>query len=54
MCRKGNCWDNAVMERFFRGPKTEILNHKSYENYYEVVQNLEIYIYFYNYKKYDL
>ena len=26
MSRRGNCWDNAVMERFFRGLKTERLN----------------------------
>ncbi len=23
MSRRGNCWDNATMERFFRGLKTE-------------------------------
>jgi len=23
MSRRGNCWDNAVMERFFRSLKTE-------------------------------
>jgi transposase InsO family protein len=23
MSRKGNCWDNAVMERFFLSLKTE-------------------------------
>ncbi|CAC5844924.1 Mobile element protein [uncultured Gammaproteobacteria bacterium] len=27
MSRRGNCWDNAVMERFFRSLKTERLNH---------------------------
>lgn len=26
MSRKGNCWDNAPMERFFRSLKTEALN----------------------------
>jgi len=29
MSRKGNCWDNAVMERFFRSLKTERLNYQS-------------------------
>ena len=51
MSRKGNCWDNAVMERFFRSLKGERLNHQSFANHYEVVQNVESYIYFYNYKR---
>ena len=51
MSRKGNCWDNAVMERFFRSLKTERLNYQSFANHYEVVQNEESYIYFYNYKR---
>jgi transposase InsO family protein len=49
--RKGNCWDNAAMERFFKSLKTERLNHQSFANHYEVVQNVESYIYFYNYKR---
>jgi transposase InsO family protein len=40
MSRKGNCWDNAVMERFFRSLKTERLNYQSFANHYEVVQNV--------------
>ena len=51
MSRKGNCWDNAVMERFFRSLKAERLNHQSFSNHFEVVQNVESYIYFYNYKR---
>ena len=51
MSRKGNCWDNAVMERFFRSLKAERLNHQSFANHFEVVQNVESYIYFYNYKR---
>ena len=51
MSCKDNCWDNAVMERFFRNLKTERLNYQSFENHYEVVQNVESYIYFYNYKR---
>jgi transposase InsO family protein len=35
MSRKGNCWDNAVMERFFRSLKTERLNYQSFANHYE-------------------
>jgi len=39
------------MERFFRILKTERLNYQNFANYYEVVQNVESYIYFYNYKR---
>ena len=30
MSRKGNCWDNAVMERFFGSLKSELTDHKVY------------------------
>lgn len=30
MSRKGNCWDNAVMESFFHTLKTELVNHRRY------------------------
>jgi putative transposase len=30
MSRKGNCWDNAVMERFFGSLKAELTDHKHY------------------------
>ena len=30
MSRKGNCWDNAVVERFFRSLKTERTNNRIY------------------------
>jgi transposase InsO family protein len=51
MSRRGNCWDNAVMERFFRSLKSEKLNYQSFANHNEVVQNVESYIYFYNFKR---
>ena len=31
MSRKGDCWDNAVVERFFRSLKTERTNHRLYQ-----------------------
>lgn len=31
MSRKGNCWDNAVMESFFHTLKTELVNHRRYQ-----------------------
>lgn len=30
MSRKGNCWDNAVAERFFRSLKTELTDHNPF------------------------
>ena len=51
MSRRGNCWDNAVMERFFRNLKTERLNRLRFINYQAVVAEVESYIYFYNYKR---
>ena len=51
MSRRGNCWDNSVMERFFRSLKTERLNHLSFINHHAVVSTIESYIYFYNYKR---
>ena len=31
MSRKGDCWDNAVIERFFRSLKSERTNHRRYQ-----------------------
>jgi transposase InsO family protein len=42
MSRKGNCWNNAVMERFFRSLKTERLNYQSFANHYEVVLKITV------------
>lgn len=30
MSRKGNCWDNAVMESFFHSLKTELVHHENF------------------------
>jgi putative transposase len=51
MSRRGNCWDNAVIERFFRSLKTQRLNHLSFMNHQSVVSTVESYIRFYNYKR---
>jgi len=31
MSRKGNCWDNAVAESFFKTLKVELIYHHKYE-----------------------
>ena len=51
MSRRGNCWDNAVMERFFRSLKTERLNRLSFINHDSVISEVDSYIKFYNYKR---
>ncbi|MDF1587914.1 MAG: IS3 family transposase, partial [Gammaproteobacteria bacterium] len=51
MSRRGNCWDNSVMERFFRSLKSERLNHLTFIHHGAAVSTVESYIYFYNYKR---
>jgi len=49
MSRKGNCWDNAVMERFFLNLKMERVWQKDYANHGEAIQDITDYIVnFYN------
>ncbi|QZT39143.1 IS3 family transposase [Halosquirtibacter xylanolyticus] len=33
MSRKGNCWDNAVAENFFKIIKSELIDHKHYHSF---------------------
>jgi transposase InsO family protein len=51
MSRRGNCWDNAVQERFFRSLKSEYLNGLSFINHQSVVKAVEFYIRYYNNKR---
>jgi len=49
MSRKGNCWDNAVMERFFLNLKMERLWQRRYANPMEAARDIDHYIVgFYN------
>jgi len=49
MSRKGNCWDNAVVERFFRSLKTELTYHNLYLTRAEARRDIIDYIeMFYN------
>lgn len=49
MSRKGNCWDNAVMERFFLNLKMERVWRKDYANHDEAIKDVTDYIVrFYN------
>ncbi len=44
MSRRGNCWDNAPMERFFRSFKTEWMNKGGYCDDIEVKHSINDYI----------
>lgn len=49
MSRKGNCWDNAVMERFFLNLKMERVWQRDYANHAEATIDIADYIVsFYN------
>lgn len=49
MSRKGNCWDNAVMERFFLNLKMERVWQRRYANPDEAIADITQYIVgFYN------
>ena len=44
MSRRGNCWDNAPMERFFRSYKTEWMPETGYQNFVEAERSIVKYI----------
>ena len=49
MSRKGDCWDNAVVESFFGSLKQEQVQWKNYQTIFEAQQNISNYIVmFYN------
>jgi len=49
MSRRGNCWDNAVMERTFRSLKTEWMPKYGYASYEQGEADIQAYIRYYNY-----
>ncbi len=44
MSRKGNCWDNAMVESFFHTLKVERLHRKKYRNHAEAAADVQDYI----------
>lgn len=48
MSRKGNCWDNAPTERFFRSLKYERLNYEKYKTKAAAKLSVVDYLAFYN------
>jgi len=51
MSRKGNCWDNAVAESFFKTIKYEALNREKFNSFNELYKAIEKYIEWYNNKR---
>ena len=49
MSGKGNCWDNSVMERFYRTLKVELIYQSKYEIRRQAQRDIFLYIeIFYN------
>ena len=44
MSRRGNCWDNAPMERFFRSLNTEWIPARGYRSFTEAQQSIKEYL----------
>ena len=40
MSRKGDCWDNAVAESFFKSLKSELVNHQHYKSILDAKNDL--------------
>ena len=52
MSRRGNCWDNAVVESFFGTMKQELVHHEQWADVVEVRSAIHDYIeVFYNRKR---
>jgi len=51
MSRKGNCWDNAVAESFFKTIKCELIYRRSFNFFIEIYKQIDTYIHWYNTKR---
>jgi putative transposase len=52
MSRRGNCWDNAVVERFFRSLKSEWIGEQEYESHEEAKSDISEFVEkYYNYQR---
>lgn len=48
MSRKGNCFDNSVMENFFGLIKKEVYHGKTFKSFHQLKSVIEAYIFYYN------
>ena len=51
MSRKGNCWDNAVAESFFKTIKYECTNIYTFKSVLKAHKIIDEYIKWYNYQR---
>ena len=51
MSRKGNCWDNAVAESFFKTLKYECTNRYAFQSMTQAYHIIKEYIQWYNYER---
>lgn len=51
MSRRGNCWDNSPMERFFRSYKTEWMPNNGYANVGQAERDIAAYMRYYNHQR---
>ena len=54
MSRKGNCMDNGAMENFFGRLKVEMFYGEKFESVNAYIDELNKYIYYYNYERISL
>jgi transposase InsO family protein len=52
MSRKANCWDNAVVERFFKSLKSEWIGEQEYESHEQAKSDIQDFVErYYNYQR---
>ena len=51
MSRRGNCWDNSPMERFFRSYKTEWMPKLGYSSFQQAEVDIAAYMKYYNHQR---
>ncbi len=51
MSRKGNCWDNAIAESFFKTLKYECTNRHNFRSIFQAESIIGKYINWYNYQR---
>ncbi|MVW87902.1 hypothetical protein EI969_18455, partial [Pseudomonas sp. PB101] len=51
MSRRGNCWDNAVVERYFRTLKHDWMPENGYQNHFEAEKDVMGFISHYNHRR---
>jgi len=54
MSRRGNCYDNAILENFFGILKSECIYRRRPTTFDEARQLIDDYIYFYNFERIQL